>query len=209
MTDPVTLWSLLVGSLGFQAMFAGGWLRWQQMTLEQQKQEEEEDTVTRYDSKDTVPSQEMPKGNGSRQKSNQDPRLVGWEFKIVRAERDLFRDPAVFKQLCEEEESAGWIMLEKLDDRRIRFKRPIALRQIMNPDVLPFDPYRTHYGASSRGKTWLVAIVAIVVLLLPTYLGYMLVSTTLLKSQSGSQMGSPSPSPESQNTAPAQPRKVF
>jgi hypothetical protein len=204
MTDPVTIWSLLVGSLGFQAMFAGGWLRWQQITLEQQKQEEEEDTVTRYESKDTIPSQDNPKGNGSRQRSTQDPRLIGWEFKIVRAERDLFRDPAVLKQLCDEEESMGWIMLEKLDDRRIRFKRPIALRQIMNPDVLSFDPYRTHYGAAPRSKTWLIAIVGVVVLLLPTYLGYMLVSATLLKPQPSN----PTPSPESQ-AAPAKPRKVF
>lgn len=47
----------------------------------------------------------------------------------------------------EEEARAGWIMLEKLDDGRIRFKRPRRARA--QDAYLPFgvDPYRTHYGA--------------------------------------------------------------
>lgn len=205
MTDPITVWSLFVGSLGLQAAFAGGLLRWQ-LTLEQlRNQEEEEDMVTRYESRDTVSPKEVEHSNGSRKRSTQDPRLVGWEFKIVRADRDLFRDPHVLKQLCEEESAAGWILLEKLDDRRIRFKRPLALREIINPEVLPFDPYRTHYGSSSQTKTWLLAIGGIIVLLLPAYLGYILVSTTLLKTQTET--------PKPAETEPAKPRsnapKVF
>lgn len=205
MADPITVWSLLVGSLGLQAAFVGGWLRWH-LTLEQlQNQEEEEDLVTRYESRDTVSAKEAEKANGSRKRSSPDPRLVGWEFKIVRADRDLFRDPKVLKQLCEEESAAGWILLEKLDDRRIRFKRPLALREILNSEGLSFDPYRTHFGASSQTRTWLLAIGAIVVLLLPAYLGYVLVSTTLLKTQAET--------PKPTATEPAKPRstpsKVF
>jgi len=38
----------------------------------------------------------------------------------------MFRDPVVLRQLCEEEAEAGWILLEKLDDHRVRFKRPMV-----------------------------------------------------------------------------------
>ena len=46
-----------------------------------------------------------------------------WEFKIVRAYRAVFAKPEAFKKLLSEEERAGWILLEKLDDNRVRFKR--------------------------------------------------------------------------------------
>ncbi len=72
-----------------------------------------------------------------------------WEFKIVRSESGAFRKPEVVKELLEEEARAGWVMLEKFDDRRIRFKRPRSARNrdaLLPPDV---DPYRTRYGAPS------------------------------------------------------------
>jgi hypothetical protein len=53
----------------------------------------------------------------------------------------------VLRQLIEEEARAGWVMLEKFDDRRVRFKRPRRARSkdvLLPPDV---DPYRTRYGA--------------------------------------------------------------
>ncbi len=46
-----------------------------------------------------------------------------WEFKIVRSEIGAFRKPEVFAALLQEESLAGWEMVEKLDDRRVRFKR--------------------------------------------------------------------------------------
>lgn len=172
----IKLFSLLVGSLGLQAMVASGWLRWQQVVLERQYEAEEE-TLTPYESKDTLASSEaQSNGYGSLPK---DPRLTGWEFKIVRANQDLFRDPKVFKRLCDEEAQAGWILLEKLDDRRARFKRPIALRDIIKPEFLPHDPYRTHFGPTSDWSRILVAIAIFIALLLPAYLGFALVSATL------------------------------
>jgi hypothetical protein len=72
-----------------------------------------------------------------------------WEFKIVRSNTDVFRKREVLDRLLEEEARAGWIMLEKLDDSRIRFKRPRRARAqdaYLPPDV---DPYRTHYGTVS------------------------------------------------------------
>jgi hypothetical protein len=72
-----------------------------------------------------------------------------WEFKIVRSATAAFRKREVLDQVVEEEARAGWVMLEKLDDSRIRFKRPRRARAqdaYLPPDV---DPYRTTYGASS------------------------------------------------------------
>ncbi len=72
-----------------------------------------------------------------------------WEFKIVRTGTAAFRKPEVLKKLLEEEARAGWIMLEKFDDSRIRFKRPRSARardSLLPTDV---DPYRTRYGIPS------------------------------------------------------------
>jgi len=71
-----------------------------------------------------------------------------WEYKIVRSESGAFRNPNVLEALVEEEALAGWEMLEKFDNRRIRFRRPVEARK--KDHMLPdgFDPYRTHYGSS-------------------------------------------------------------
>ena len=175
----VTLLSFLIGSLGLQAVVVGGWLRWQQSGIGQ-AWEEEEETLTPYESKDTVQATPAQAKNGV-SKPPKDPRLVGWEFKIVRSSRDLFRNPQVFERVCGEESQAGWILLEKLDDRRLRFKRPIALREILKSDLMAIDPYRSHYGSSANLGLWVAAIVSLIVLILPAYLGFMLVSTTLNK----------------------------
>lgn len=90
----------------------------------------------------------------------------GWEFKIVRAITPAFRDPAVLNRLIEEEARAGWVMLEKFDDQRIRFKRPHSARDQdarLPPDV---DPYRTHYGAPEN-KYWTAAVVAFFLFFIP------------------------------------------
>jgi len=67
-----------------------------------------------------------------------------WEYKILRANRSVFRHPNIFLSVCAEEKRAGWMLIEKFDDMRLRFKRPTSARQ--NDRMLPFDPYRTRYG---------------------------------------------------------------
>ena len=71
-----------------------------------------------------------------------------WEFKIVRANWGVFRNPAVLAKLVAEEAQAGWILLEKFDNTRVRFKRPVSARR--DDARLPggVDPYRTQYGMS-------------------------------------------------------------
>jgi hypothetical protein len=174
----ITLLSFLVGSLGLQTVVVGGWLHWEQ-SGHQRQCEEEEETLTPYDSKEAT-KVSAPSMDGT--PTPKDPRLVGWEFKIVRANRDLFRASNVLNTVCDEEALAGWILLEKLDDRRLRFKRPIALREMIKPDTTPVDPYRTHYGPSGSWRTWLVAIASLLVLTLPAYLGYALVTANLNRS---------------------------
>lgn len=177
--------SLFVGSLGVQAVAIGGWMRWQQIIVSQQDEEEEE-VLTQYEAKENIAALELqPNGSTNLPK---DPRLVGWEFKIVRANRNLFRDSALLQQLCEEEAEAGWILLEKLDDRRVRFKRPMAMRDIVKPEFLNYDPYRCHYGSSWHPLTWLGAIAVMVAIILPAYLGYALVSQRLGASRSAQNL---------------------
>lgn len=178
----ITMWSLLVGNLGWQAVVVSGWLRWRQILIGQLQQEEEE-SLTCFESKeDSISASPHSNGKVNSHRPTQPPadqQMVGWEFKIVRASSDLFRDQAVLQQLCQEEAKAGWILLEKLDDRRIRFKRLIALRNILDETQLPYDPYRSHYGASWTRLHLLSAIAAATVIVIPSYFAYSLVSKML------------------------------
>ena len=184
----ITIWSLLVGNVGWQAVVVSGWLRWRQVVTSQQQQEEEE-ILTCFESKEDFPTAKAVQHNGKVDYSNRsheastDPQLVGWEFKIVRASRDLFRNPAVLQKLCEEEAMSGWILLEKLDDRRVRFKRLIALRNVLDVKQLSYDPYRSHYGPSFTPLTWVGAIAAVLMVVVPSYFAYTLVSGMLSHAQ--------------------------
>jgi hypothetical protein len=92
-------------------------------------------------------------------KYTQDDLSNDWEFKIVRSESGAFRKPEVLRKLVEEEARAGWVMLEKFDDRRVRFKRPRSARTrdaLLPPEV---DPYRTRYGSPSAQYAILATLV--------------------------------------------------
>jgi hypothetical protein len=83
-----------------------------------------------------------------------------WEFKFVRSNLASFKNPEVLQQVCAEEARAGWTLVEKFDNQRLRFKRPIAARA--GDAGLGFDPYRTQFGTSTGV---IVAIVLACVLL--------------------------------------------
>ena len=82
-----------------------------------------------------------------------------WEFKIVRSESGAFRKSEALKKLIEEEARAGWVMLEKFDDRRIRFKRPRRARTRDALLPLGVDPYRTRYGSPTTQYALLATMV--------------------------------------------------
>jgi hypothetical protein len=114
-----------------------------------QQQREEEERMTRY---------------------NPDELESDWEFKIVRSSTPMFRKPEVLRQVREEESLAGWTLLEKLDDSRLRFKRPAKAGK--RDDQLPagIDPYRTQIGGSDNVRVLIIAILIPVFLALFVFL---------------------------------------
>lgn len=97
----------------------------------QAKMREEEERLTTYDKND----------------------LEGWEFKIVRSSGRIKGDK--FNQLLAEEAKHGWELVEKFDDYRVRFKRPVERRQLdRHTDT---DPYRSNFGLS-EGKLVLIIL---------------------------------------------------
>jgi hypothetical protein len=67
-----------------------------------------------------------------------------WEFKIVRSAMAGFRKPEFMRQVLDDEARAGWVLVEKFDNRRLRLKRPATARE--RDGKLDFDPYRTEAG---------------------------------------------------------------
>lgn len=92
-----------------------------------------------------------------------------WEFKIVRAGYRAFGSPDKLNKLVEQEKQAGWVLLEKLDDSRVRFKRPRSAgandAQLVANGI---DPYRTQYGAQ---RTIAVIAIALGIMFLLLMLG--------------------------------------
>jgi hypothetical protein len=62
----------------------------------------------------------------------------GWEFKFLRASTSKFRDPVRLQEILTEEARAGWTLVEKFDDSKLRLKRPSSARA--GDAALPFDP---------------------------------------------------------------------
>lgn len=190
--------SLLTGSLGLLVITATEWISWQKRGLE--RQQEEEEVLTQYESKESISPEPTTTQTTLQAEPRKEPRQLGWEFKILRANRNLFRNHETLQRVCEEEAKAGWILLEKLDERRLRFKRPMALRDLIRPETLNIDPYRCQYGSAVNPTAWLGGVALLLTILLPAYLGYTLVAVTLAKGQ-----GSPTAPllpPPGQGTSP-------
>jgi hypothetical protein len=103
---------------------------------EQRRQAEEEEEMTPY----------------AQQELSQD-----WEFKIIRSTCGAFKKPEFLRQCLEEEARAGWVLVEKFDDARVRLKRPTAAKE--RDGKLDVDPYRTNVGASQTAVA--MAVVAL------------------------------------------------
>ena len=105
----------------------------------QRRMEEEEEQMTPY----------------SREELEND-----WEFKIIRSQTGTFRKQAALQKLMEEEARAGWQLVEKFDNSRVRFKRPRSARQRDSQLPAGVDPYRTHYGISEGA--FVAAIIVVI-----------------------------------------------
>ena len=106
-----------------------------------------------------------------------------WEFKILRSSTGAFRHPDRFREAVEQEASAGRVLIEKFDNPRLRFKRPVSARSrdatLANSGGAGggggLDPYRTTYGMSETrlALTIMISIittigVAILIIVLST-----------------------------------------
>lgn len=93
-----------------------------------------------------------------------------WEFKIVRGSINGFRGFEALKYVCEQEKQAGWILFEKLDNQRLRFRRPIGARKLDH--LCRQDPYRTYYGMPPELSSLISLLVVLALLGIPTYWGF-------------------------------------
>jgi hypothetical protein len=107
---------------------------------EQQRQQAEEEEMTPYTHKDLTED---------------------WEFKILRSLSNAFRKPERLAEILEEEGKAGWILVEKFDNRRIRLKRRAKCRK--DDRTLDFDSYRSYVGSSEGAVAAIVAGVCVAV----------------------------------------------
>ena len=86
-----------------------------------------------------------------------------WEFKIVRSGTAAFRKPVEFAKLLEQEARFGWVLLEKLDDGRVRFKRRVGSGPRLPLGEHEGDPYRSVYGMVQSRQAAIIVLVAIAV----------------------------------------------
>jgi len=96
-----------------------------------------------------------------------------WEFKILRSCRAAVRQPEELRKYLDEEASAGWVLVEKFDDTRLRLKRPAAARE--RDGKLDFDPYRTTVGPSPNA-----AVIATVAIALGIGIGLLVVAVLII-----------------------------
>lgn len=79
-----------------------------------------------------------------------------YEFKIVRSATGAFKNREKVEQVIAEEAVSGWVLVEKFDNERLRFKRPASARRkdtMLPPGV---DPYRTNYGVGEGGLAFII-----------------------------------------------------
>jgi hypothetical protein len=82
----------------------------------------------------------------------------GWEFKILRSATGAFKHSARLTQVLAEEGRAGWVLVEKFDNGRIRLKRRVGSHLTQSDPG--FDPYRTYVGISEwQLVLWIVGVV--------------------------------------------------
>ncbi len=88
------------------------------------------------------------------------------EYKTVQAQTPLFADTKKMQEILLEEAKAGWDLLEKEDNYRIKLQRDSSNRS--NDGNLEIDPYRATVGVSSvltYGITALVTMLIVSVIL--------------------------------------------
>lgn len=82
---------------------------------------------------------------------------IQYEYKIIRSARAAFKDPHKFRAALEAEAEAGWELVEKFDNSRVRLRRDIRWRD--RDASLVVDAYRTYVGITEEMLTmWIVLV---------------------------------------------------
>jgi hypothetical protein len=84
----------------------------------------------------------------------------GLEFKILRSATSAFGRPEFLKQVLDEEKDAGWTLVEKFDNSRIRLRRPASARN--DGSNTRFDPYRSYVGISETALGLRIALTIVI-----------------------------------------------
>ena len=86
-----------------------------------------------------------------------------WEFKILHTAKGAFKNPERLREVLDEESRAGWVLVEKFDNSRIRLKRsPDARRNDLH---LGIDPWRSYVGQTSNQREAKIVLLIVGVLL--------------------------------------------
>ncbi len=172
--------STIILDIGIQSVIIDRIIRAKQGN--KRREEVEEENLTRYESNT---SSDQPKG---------------WEFKILRTSSGGFRSRKVLSRVCAEEAQAGWILLEKLDNHRLRFRRPVTAR---DRDIhCKIDPYRTHYGISELVETWTTVIVILAIMGGAATVGFIAMNSFFGDWQTRSNQGVPNSAPNAIRQSP-------
>lgn len=83
------------------------------------------------------------------------------EYKVMQAQTPLFADTKKMHEILDQEAKAGWRLLEKEDNYRIKLQRDISNRD--NDKNLDFDAYGTSVGVSSVVTYTATAVVTIAI----------------------------------------------
>lgn len=128
----------------------------------------------------------------------------GWEFKILRTDNDGFRNSKLMRLVCEEELESGWILLEKLDDSRLRFRRLVNFRE--KDRNAKIDPYRSHYGVPASIKKFISIAAILLLMAVPTFLGFSLMQNIFKSVRTQNLQSSPNkPKPQVLSTPKPKP----
>ncbi|MEX2469225.1 MAG: hypothetical protein WD396_05660 [Pseudohongiellaceae bacterium] len=88
------------------------------------------------------------------------------EYKVLHAQIPMFADPEKLRATLAEEARAGWDLVEKLDNHRIKLQRETSHRE--QDAGLDFDAYRSNVGVSpvvTYGTTALITIAIVAIIL--------------------------------------------
>lgn len=90
------------------------------------------------------------------------------EYKVIQSQTPLFADTTRMHEVLAQEEKAGWQLLEKEDNYKIRLQRNISFRA--NDKNLDFDAYRSTVGVSPVVTYGMTAVITVAVVSLILYL---------------------------------------